>query len=447
MKVVPVDAPGIGNRSHLVHDGKVALVVDPTRDLAGVEEAAERAEVEIVAVADTHIHNDYVSGGLALARRHGADYLLSADEDVDFARVGVRDGDVLEVGKVAVTALWTPGHTPTHLSFLAQAEGEPGAVFSGGSLLYGTVGRTDLVDPGSTEELARAQWRSARRLAALDPATGLHPTHGFGSFCASSTPDLADGVVTIGDQRVSNPALTCPQDAFVAGLLAGYGPVPRYYARMASLNRAGAGARPASEPVRVAGEELAAALAGGAWVIDLRSRSAYADAHLPGTVNVEYGSQFATYVGWLAPWGGGHVLLVDDPGDLAAAALDLAGIGVEGLRGHVLPCDASLPRPTGYRRTDWAGFLEAGESRVVVDVRRRDEYDDGHLPDAFHVPVHDVEARLEEIPPGEVWVHCRSGYRAGIAASLLRRAGREVVHVDDDWERALELGLDRAPVA
>jgi rhodanese-related sulfurtransferase len=254
-------------------------------------------------------------------------------------------------------------------------------------------------------------------------------------------------VETIGAQRLSNPALTTSQEVFVADLLAGFGPVPKYYAHMAPLNLRAAGAQPVREPVRVTCDEIAATAASGAWVIDCRSRRSYADSHLSGTVNVEYGNQFATYVGWLAPWGGRHVLVVDDPAHLEAAARDLAGIGIEDLRGMVLPPGTALPRPVGYRRTDWAGFLEERGPRVVLDVRQRDEYDDGHLPDAVHIPIQDVETRLEEIPPGEVWVHCRSGYRAGIAASLLHRAGRDVVHVDDDWARAVDLGLDRASAA
>ena len=120
MKVIAIEVPELGNRAHLVHDGTVGLVVDPPRDLARVEKAAEQAQVEIVAVADTHLHNDYLSGALALARRHGADYLLHADEDVDFARVGVRDGDVLAVGELSVTALWTPGHTAVHADAVAS---------------------------------------------------------------------------------------------------------------------------------------------------------------------------------------------------------------------------------------------------------------------------------------------------------------------------------------
>ena len=448
MKVVALDVPELGTRAHLVHDGKVGLVVDPPRDVARVEQAAELAGVEIVAVAETHVHNDYLSGGLALARRHGADYLVSADEQVDFPRAQVHDGDVVGVGDLTVTAVWTPGHTPTHLSFLVESTGEAGeagAVFSGGSLLYGTVGRTDLVAPESTEGLARAQWSSARRLATLAPDAGLYPTHGFGSFCAGSAVRQACEDVTVAGQHAANPALTMSRDDFVTRLLSGFGPVPRYYPHMAPLNRAGAGARPVGELVLASSGEVAAAVARGDWVIDLRPRSEFAESHLAGTVNVEYGPQFATYVGWLAPWAGRHVLLVDDPDELDPPARDLAGIGVEGLRGHVLPCAESLQRPVGYRRTDWSGFLERGAPGVVVDVRQRDEYDEGHLADALHIPIQDIEGRIDEIPSGEVWVHCRSGYRASIAASLLRRAGRDVVHVDDSWDRALELGLDRLP--
>ena len=157
MPVVTVEVPSLGNRCHLVHDGRRALVVDPPRDAAPVERVAEEIGVDIAAVADTHVHNDYVSGGLALARRHGADYLLAADEAVEFERVGVRDGDILSYGDVALRVLATPGHTRHHQSFVVRVPEEPAALFSGGSLLLGTVGRTDLVDPYLTLHLAGTQ--------------------------------------------------------------------------------------------------------------------------------------------------------------------------------------------------------------------------------------------------------------------------------------------------
>ena len=443
MQVVALEVAELGNRTHLVHDGAQALVVDPPRDPSAVERAAEEVGVEIAAVADTHVHNDYLSGALALSRRHGADYLLSADEPVEFERVGVRDGDVLRVGRLDVTVLATPGHTPHHQSFLVRRRDEPAApaaVFSGGSLLHGTVGRTDLVGERLTRDLARHQWASARLLGALDPATTLHPTHGFGSFCSSTS--AADTGATIGDQLRVNPALTTDRERFVADLVEGFGPVPAYYRRMAPLNRAGAGRALPPPPRPVTAEEVTDAVLSGVWVIDLRDRARFARAHLPGTVNVEYGSQFATYVGWLVPWDDGLVLLCDRPDRIDSALHDLAAIGFERAAVHVL--DEEEPLTATYRRATWDEYLEAAGPKVVLDVRQQDEFDAGHLPGALHLPVQDVETRGRDLPSGELWIHCRSGFRAGIAASLLHRMGRSVVHVDDAWDRVADLAVPTA---
>lgn len=442
MQVVTLEIPHLGNRCHLVHDGRHALVVDPPRDLAPIEEAADAAGVEITAVADTHIHNDYVSGALGLARRRGADYLLSADEAVSFERVGVRDGDVVPVGRLNVTVLATPGHTRHHQSFLVRhhdTPDQPAALFSGGSLLHGTVGRTDLVDDRLTHELARQQWASARLLGALEPTTLLHPTHGFGSFCAGTPAPTAEGPVTIGDQQRTNPVLVTNRERFVADLVAGYGPFPAYYDHMAPLNRAGAG-RALPRPARpVTADEVTDAVLSGTWVVDLRDRASFAHGHLPGTVSVEYGHQFATYVGWLVPWEDDLVLLCDDPAQIDAALHDLAAIGIDGPGTHVLQPASALT--ASYRRADWAEFRDAAGPVVVVDVRQRDEYDAGHLPGALHLPVQDVDVLGRDLPSGELWVHCRSGYRAGVAASVLHRMGRSVVHVDDAWDRVAELAI------
>lgn len=247
MQVVVIEVPELGNHTHLVHDGKHALVVDPPRDVRPVELAAEEAGVRIVAVADTHVHNDYVSGAPGLARRHGADYWLCADERVHIDRTPVRGGDILGVGDLVVQVLSTPGHTLHHQSFLVT-DPESGArtVFSGGSLLHGTVGRTDLVDPLLSRMMGREQWESARQLGALDDVVGLHPTHGFGSFCAAAAP--AGSVHgTIGDERGVNPVLWTPRDAYVENLVAGFGPVP---ATTGTWGRSTAPARAPRPPCR-----------------------------------------------------------------------------------------------------------------------------------------------------------------------------------------------------
>lgn len=449
MEVITLEVPSLGNRCYLAHDGRTALVVDPPRDPGAVEDAAETAGLLIGAVADTHVHNDYVSGALALARRHGADYFLAADEQVGFERVGVRGGDVLPVGRLDVAVLATPGHTRHHQAFLVRDHDDlddAGALFSGGSLLDGTVGRTDLVAPELTVDLARRQWDSARLLGGLDPAVRLHPTHGYGSFCAGSTPTTAPEGTDVGDQQRRNPALTTDREAFVAALVAGFGPVPTYYAHMATINRSGGGRSLPHQARPVTSQQVTDAILRGSWVVDLRSRSSFAAGHLPGSISVEYGDQFATYVGWLVPWDDDLMLLCTSPEDVSRALHDLAAIGIDGPSVHLLDA-AGHDLTARYRRADWREFREHPVARIVVDVRQRDEYDAAHLPGAVHLPIQDVEVHGRDLPAGQLWVHCRSGYRAGIAASLLHRMGRDVVHVDDSWDRVGELAIPTTNLA
>ncbi len=285
-----------------MHDGARALVVDPPRDLGPLERAAEDAGVDIAAVADTHVHSDYVSGAQTLAARHRVPYLLSAEERVEVDRLAVHGGDVVPVGALEVQVLGTPGHTLHHQSYVVRhGDLERPALFSGGSLLHGTVGRTDLVDPLLARLLGRAQWQSAQHQAVLPAATTLHPTHGYGSLC-SSTPEVpGEGTGTVGHERRTNPALTIPRDAYVEALVDGFGPVPSYYRHLARLNRKDAGARRPGAPVAADVDEVADRARRGEWVIDVRPRAAYAAAHLPGSVSVELGDSFATWAGWVTP--------------------------------------------------------------------------------------------------------------------------------------------------
>ena len=181
MDVVVIDTPQLGDRSYLVHDGRVGLVVDAQRDIDRVEAAAEAAGVEVTHVAETHLHNDYLTGGYVYARTHGAAYLVNAADDVSFERTPVSDGQTLRVGELSVKAVATPGHTHHHLSFVVAHGGEQ-AVFSGGSVLYGSVGRTDLLGREHTVGLTHDHYASARRLAEEAPeAAALQPTHGVGA--------------------------------------------------------------------------------------------------------------------------------------------------------------------------------------------------------------------------------------------------------------------------
>jgi len=442
--VVTIETAGLGDRSYLVHDGEHAAVIDPQRDIDRVLAVAGAAAVRITHVLETHIHNDYVTGGLALARGAGADYVVAAAEDVSFGRVPAGDGDRFCSGRLTLTAMATPGHTPGHLSYVLRAdEGPPAAVFTGGSLLYGAVGRTDLIGPDQTVALTRAQYRSVRRLAGdLPDPVAVYPTHGFGSFC-SATP--ASGTSsTIGAERVSNIALTSDEESFVKELLAGLGAYPRYYEHMGPANRRGPAAPDLTSPRTADPVELRRRIGAGEWVVDLRQRRAFAGLHLTGSISVESGDPFATYLGWTMAWGTPLTLIGDSAGQVARAQRELARIGIAPAAAATGTVEQLAGgRLSGYQVSDFAGLAASWSQagRVVLDVRRPDEWRAGHLAGAMHIPFWELERRSGEVPAGEVWVHCASGFRASIAASLLDRAGRQVVHVDDDWERAARLGL------
>jgi len=386
-----------------------------------------------------------VTGGLALARATGATYHVSAADQVSFERAPVADGDRITAGGLLVGVIATPGHTFNHLSYVLEHAGQPVAVFTGGSLLHGSTGRTDLLGAGYSVELAKAQHASVRRLAAELPAgTMVCPTHGFGSFCSASP--TSGAASTIGAQLLVNPALTLDEADFVEAMLAGLDVYPAYYAHMAPANSAGPQA-PDLEPPRPAdGAELRRRIGNGEWVVDLRSRIAFAAGHLPGSLHFELGDNLATYLGWLIPWGTPLTLIGQTAGDVAAAQRDLARIGIDEVAAAASggPGEwAAGGRLASYPVTDFAGYAgaRAERPRLLLDVRRDSEWAAAHIEGAVHIPLHELSRRLGDVPDGQVWVHCQAGYRAAVAASLLDAAGRDVVLIDDEFARAQERGL------
>ncbi|MGW3493037.1 rhodanese-like domain-containing protein [Streptomyces sp. NPDC001020] len=442
-----IELPGLGNRSYLAGGAQTAVAVDPPRDIEQVIAAAARRGVRISHVVETHLHNDYVSGGLELARISGATYLVPAAAHVSFERTPVHDGDTVEVDAgLTLRALATPGHTPHHTSYVLEDSGAAVAVFTGGSLLIGTVGRPDLVEPRLTEQLARAQHTSAHRLAAeLADDTPVLPTHGFGSFCSSIQASGTE--TTIGREKEVNDALVRDVDTFVADLLAGLEDIPAYYAHMGPINAAGPAPIDLTPPALADADDIAARLAAGEWVVDLRSRVAFAEGHLAGSYNFDADGQLATYLAWLVPWGKPVTLLAGSPEQLAAAQRELARVGIDRPAAAAVGGPASWVRegeePASFPRATFADLADrrAGGDVVVLDVRRDSERADGHVEGSVHIPIHTLHRRLDEVPAGEVWVHCAGGMRAAIAASLLDATGRAVVAVDDGFQAAEAAGL------
>src|SRR5690606_6888285 len=300
----------------------------------------------------------------------------------------------VEVGSMRVRALATPGHTFTHLSYAATADGATPVVFTGGSLLYGSTGRPDLLGPEHTEDLAHAQHASARRLAEeLPDDTRIMPTHGFGSFCrATPTPGAAS---TIGREKQVNPARTVDEESYVESLIAGLDVYPAYYAHMAPANLAGPSEPDLTLPDRADAAELRRRIDAGEWVVDLRTRTAFAAGHVAGTLNFGIDGGFATYLGWLLPWGTPLTLLGETVEQVAEAQRELVRIGVDRLEAAA-PCNVREWSFGGELRScETACSADLAQVRhrrpvVVLDVRRRSEWDEGHLDDAVHIPLHEL---------------------------------------------------------
>ncbi len=460
-----IDTDELGDRSSVVHDGQVAVVVDPQRDIDRVQRALERAGVTVSLVVETPRHNDHVTGGYALAKASGARYVVPAGEDVTVGDVRVSDRDELSAGSMTVVAHATPGHTHGHISYVitgGPGEAGPPALFSGGSLLYGSVGRTDLVGPDDTDGLTRDQFRSVRRLAGeLPDDAPVYPTHGFGSFC-SSGPATGGDASTIGQEKARNNALTIDdEDAFVEALVSGLTAYPAYYAHMGARNRSGPEAPDLSPVQEVDPEQVRRRIEGGEWVVDLRGRRTFAAAHVGGSISIELGAQFATYLGWLIPWDTPLTLIADTPEEVADAQRQLARIGIERPAGASTEDVSVLAGEDGPRSYPVASFSDLlarrsadadnaagrghghddGQPWTVLDVRRDDENAEDSIPGSAHVPLHSLVERLDDLPEGTLWVHCAIGLRSSIASSLLDRAGYDVVHVDGDFSTAVDLGL------
>jgi len=446
VSIVPIETPTLGDRSYLVHDGQVALVVDPQRDIDRVLELADAAGVRITHVFETHIHNDYVTGGLALAKVTGAAYHVNADDKVGYERVPTRDGDLIDVSDaLRIRVIATPGHTFTHLSYSLESEGEQVGVFSGGSLLFGSTGRPDLLGPDHTHALVHHQFASARRLATeLPDHAQVLPTHGFGSFCSATQSEATSS--TIGQEKQTNPVLTQAENDYAAELLAALDVWPAYYAHMGPANSAGPGAADLSAPEPADAAALRARIEAGEWVVDLRTRTTFAAGFVPGTFNFGIDGQFATYLGWVIPWGSPVTLLGETPEQVAEAQRELVRIGID------RPAAAATGSPADWtdrqlqtlERATFADLSQVRHHRAVsiLDVRRAGEWGESHIDGALNLPLHELLNRLAEVPAGEVWVHCAAGYRASIAASILAANGVRVVAVDDSYgEQAAASGL------
>ena len=448
--ITAVPDSGLGNSAYLVDlgDGR-ALAVDACRDLRGLRREAENRGLRVSFAADTHLHADFLSGVLQLAAADGAQILASRKGGREFEHRGLEDDEDVDLGGLTLRALATPGHTDEHLSYLLLDGTRPIGAFTGGSLLVGAVARTDLVDPARTEELARTQYRSVRRLLELPDGVAVWPTHGAGSFCAA--PAGAQRTSTIGAERATNPLLrAADEDAFVADLLGSLGSFPPYFLRLGEANRRGPAVLPhrlGLEPVSAG--DVASAQASGATLLDVRPVSSFATAHPAGALSIPLRPAFASWLGWLAPHDRPLVLLREADQDLEEVLWQAAKIGYGNIVGELAGgLDAWSAAGLPIASIPLIGAAPSGGVRVL-DIRQASEFRAGHVPGALNIELGDLPGTLDRLTDVPTVVMCGHGERAMGAASLLAGHGFQQVNVlagsPEDWADANGQRLETGP--
>ncbi|WP_327582269.1 MBL fold metallo-hydrolase [Nonomuraea sp. NBC_00507] len=424
MEIVTFRTPGLGDQSYLLaHEGK-GVLVDPQRDIDRFLDVAAERDLELRYVLETHLHNDYVSGARHAALRTGAELVLPAGAAASYPHTPAFHLEDLDGGdSLSIRPMHTPGHTPEHTSYLVLIDGEPVAVFSGGSLLVASAGRPDLLGPERAGTLARLQYGSLHRLAALPRDVGLFPTHGEGSFC--TTTGAGRYTSTIGAEQDGNPLLALPSaDALADELLAEPMPIPAFYAHMGPANLLGARSVPSSDLPEI----TVADLTDEEQVLDIRPRAAQAAGFLLGATGIELGEDFGSWAGWLLRYGE-PIALVAEPGqDVAEARTQLARIGLDDVRGVIH--DLGTAATARFELAELPAFLERLTGAQVLDVRMPSERSAAPLPGASERFLPDLltDGIPAELDPGRpVLVTCGSGRRAAIAATILTRHGFEPV--------------------
>lgn len=449
-----------------------ALVIDPERDIDRYVDLAAAEGLTITAVAETHIHADFLSGARQFADQYGTKLYLSDEGDEEWKYEWIhqgnydvdllKDGDTFRIGNVEIRAVHTPGHTPEHLSYLITDRGgsadEPMGLVTGDFIFVGDAGRPDLLESaaghvGAMEPSARRLYHSARHFLELPDYLQVWPGHGAGSACGKALGSVPE--TTVGYEKRFSPAMAAAQqdeDAFVHYILSDQPEPPLYFGRMKVLNRDGVpGRSQLPQPERMTADDLDE-IAGrtDAVVLDSRlDRVEFLRGHLPGAIYAPFNKSFPTIAGsYVKPEQPVYLIISEE--ELEKAVRTLIRIGLDEVAGYVEPeaLAAYVERGGEMRTTEVIDFDELerrrGRDEVhVLDVRGLSEYRSGHIPASQNVAHSRLPNHLDEVPKDkQLLVHCGSGRRASSASSLLERYGHEVVTVNDEWSNWAETHPD-----
>lgn len=435
---------GLGHSSYLIDLGdETSAILDPPRFPTEHLAAAEAQRMPPRWTIDTHSHADYVTGSPSLAAGQGVTFIAPAASKLETPHRPVRDEEVIELtAGVGLRAIWTPGHTPDHHVYVLEQAGSPVAVFTGGSLMVGAVGRTDLCGPDLAEPLAHEMFHSLRRLDGLTDDLAVYPTHGAGSFC--SAPGGGDRTTTLGRERATNALFRIDdEDTFVEALLDGFGSFPTYFARLPELNRRGPRLYPQLPRLdRLDVDAVERHVAAGALIVDARPVAEFAAGHIPGSISNALRPVFASWLGWVADLDRPIVIVAgpdQDRDEIVRQALD---IGHDNLVGEL---DGGIDawRAAGGAIAGIPLVAPSEAMSTVIDVRQHSEYEAGHVAGAINIELGSIAESA--IPDGPVTVMCGHGERAMTGASILTGRGhRDVTVLDggpDTWAAATQQDL------
>ena len=451
----------LAHASYMLASEGEAVVVDPQRDVEIYLQAAQANGVAIRHVFETHLHADFVSGHKELAAKAGATIYMGEQAEAKFPHVAVRDGFQLQVGKIRITALETPGHTPESICLVIADEEkspEPWAVLTGDTLFLGDVGRPDLSKRHTPAQLAALLYDSLHgKILKLDDEVLVYPAHGAGSLCGRNM--RAERVSTVGTERLTNYALQIKsREEFVKQLTSNLPARPAYFSQDAEINRTGAASLSEFSPLPpIDAYALQTLLAEGGIALDVRSGEEFAGGHVPGSVNIPLSGQFASWAGALLGLESRPVLIAASDEAVTEARMRLARVGLENVQGYLKGGVAAwkesaqgletIPRITVQALNEQLNQLQ------VLDVRREPEWETGHVEGAMWWPLDNFKIAPPEIDRDvTVAVHCKGGYRSMIACSLLQRAGfKNIVDVTggfDAWQQAkLAVTIEKPVVA
>lgn len=438
--------PGLAIYSYLVGDEKTqtAAVIDPTRDVDDFLDIAKREGLHIKHVLETHVHADFLSGARELKDRLGEDVTIhcsglgGADWTPPYADHVVQDGDEVQFGSVRLKAVHTPGHTPEHIMWAlfddSRSQETPWLVFTGDFVFVGDVGRPDLLGEEARKQLAHQLYDSVfQKLPPLPDYTEIFPAHGAGSLCGKAIGSRSSS--TIGYERRFNGALIeKPEPEWIDTLMDQMPLSPPYFSRMKRVNKDGPKILGPELPghKRWSAKEVYERTCDNCLIVDVRSKEAFAAAHIPGAINIPFGANLATWAGWVLPYDRPTLIVPDDPRHMPQIVTHLIRVGFDDVQGFLeggMDAWETKGYPIETLSTMSVHSLKEQQNELtVLDVRTEKEWNAGHIEGAIHIHGGKLQENINRVPRDKlVAVICGSGYRGSIAASFLKREGYEQV--------------------